>query len=78
LAKHADGTAIQMLDLGDVVEERLGSGFWIHGQKYMCMPYITATKKGRKTQFEEFCLPPVRALNAKSKSFAPKHKTQFA
>ena len=27
LAKHTDGTAIQTLDLGDVVEERLGSGF---------------------------------------------------
>ena len=46
LAKHTDGAAIQTLDLGDVVEERLRSGFWIQGQKYMCMPYITATKKG--------------------------------
>ena len=58
LAKHTDGAAIQTLDLGDVVEERLRSGFGIHGQKYMCMPYIKATKKWRMIQFEEFCLPP--------------------
>ena len=46
LAKHTDGTPIQMLDLGDGVEERLRGGFGIHGRKYMCMPYIKATKKG--------------------------------
>ena len=46
LAKHTDGAAIQTLDLGDVVEERLRSGFGIHGRKYMCMPYTKAIKKG--------------------------------
>jgi len=45
LAKHADGAAIQTLDLGDVVEERLRSGFGIHGRMYMCIPYTKATKK---------------------------------
>jgi hypothetical protein len=47
LAQHADGATIQTLDLGDVVEERLRSQFWIHGWKYMCMAYTKATKKAR-------------------------------
>jgi hypothetical protein len=58
MAKDADGAAIQMLDLGDVVQEGLRSGFSIHGGEYMCIPYTYATKKKRENQFEEFCPPP--------------------
>ena len=58
LAKDTDGAAIQRLDLGDVLEERLWSGFGIHGRKYMCMAYTKAIKKGRKTQVEEIRPPP--------------------
>jgi hypothetical protein len=58
LAKHTDGAAIQTLDLGDVVEERLRSGFGIHGRKYMCMPYTKATKKSEKLNLKNFVRRP--------------------
>ena len=31
LAENADCSPIQVLDLGDVLEDRLGSGFYVHG-----------------------------------------------
>src|SRR5271165_6695829 len=58
LADDADGAALQLLDLGDVMEDRLRGGLVIHEPKYMCNTYTEATKKGAKTQFEEICLTP--------------------
>ena len=48
LAKHTDGAAIQMLDLGDVLEERFGRGVRIHGLDYMPYTYTPASKKSEK------------------------------
>src|SRR5271165_2938564 len=58
LADDADGAALRLLDLGDVMEDRLRGGLVIHEPKYMCNTYTEATKKGAKTQFEEICLTP--------------------
>src|SRR2546427_2723134 len=40
LAQDTEGAAIQTLDLGDVVEERMRRELGIHGHKYMCITYI--------------------------------------
>src|SRR3989442_1269021 len=62
LAYHAQSASVQALDLGNFVENRLGSRFCAHrGVVYVLHIYI-ATKKGRKTEFEDFCLtPPTRS-----------------
>ena len=44
LAQHADSAPIQTLDLSDVVQERLRSGFWIHGHS-ICVCHIQQQQK---------------------------------
>src|SRR5665213_1493834 len=59
LANHAQGAALQVLDLRELAQNRLRSGFCIHGRSICLTHILPPQKKGRKLEWEEVCLTPV-------------------
>jgi len=59
MTDDTESAPFHVLDLGDVVENRLRTGFCIHGRS-ICLTHIhPQQKKRRKLDFEEFCLTPL-------------------
>ena len=55
MTDDTESAPFHVLDLGDVVENRLRTGFCIHGRS-ICLTHIhRQQKKRRKLDFEEFC-----------------------
>src|SRR5207244_8131194 len=75
LAQDTEGAAIQTLDLGDVVEERMRRELGIHGHKYMCITYIYNNKKrGEKSNLKNLVRrPPTGSLVTIHFSLSFKH-----
>src|SRR5205823_2993352 len=58
LANDTQRALFQALDLSDLLEDGLGSGFGFHALEYMSIAYTKTTKKTKKSKIEDFCHAP--------------------